>query len=124
MRSGDLAERKYQRHQGGAGSHCIGEERQSHIATGQALSHHARTDYRGDEEGAPKEFRYSPAREGHFHLLPMWSISFLIASLSRLANGRDTKRAILRSSIRNASRNAFSICPSLPSTAAGSGTPQ
>ena len=55
---------------------------------------------------------------------PMLSSSFLSARLSRLFSGRQRNRLILRSRIKNASRNARSTSASLPRTAAGSGTPQ
>jgi hypothetical protein len=55
---------------------------------------------------------------------PMRSISFLMASVSRLDRGKHSNRLILRSRIINASRKAFSICSGAPATAAGSGTPQ
>ena len=54
----------------------------------------------------------------------MRSTSFLIASRSQPERGRDKKSNILRSRSRNASRNARSICSGLPTTAAGSATPQ
>src|SRR5260370_5600375 len=54
----------------------------------------------------------------------MESISFWIASLSRLARGRLRNRLIRRLRSKYASRNARSICSGVPLTAAGSGTPQ
>ena len=50
----------------------------------------------------------------------MRSISFLMASVSRLDRGKHSNRLILRSRIMNASRKAFSICSGVPATAAGS----
>src|SRR5579871_5253690 len=55
---------------------------------------------------------------------PMRSSSFFMARLSRLDRGRQRNRLILLSSIMYESRNAFAICSGVPSTAAGSGTPQ
>src|SRR5262245_46508071 len=53
---------------------------------------------------------------------PNWSLSSLIASSSRLENGKHKNRLILRSRIVKASRKARSICSCEPLTAVGSGT--
>src|SRR5712692_5743370 len=53
----------------------------------------------------------------------MRSISFLMASLSKLDRGRQSSGLILRSRIMKASRKARSICSGVPATAAGSGMP-
>ena len=59
------------------------------------------------QESRPCEFRNDPARERHFHSSPMRSISFLMASPSRLDKGKHKNRLIRRSRIMKASRNAF-----------------
>src|SRR5437879_10295462 len=58
------------------------------------------------------------------HCRPMRSISFLRDSLSRLESGKERNKPIRRSRTTKASRKARSICAGLPTTAAGSETPQ
>ena len=60
----------------------------------------------------------------HAVVWPMPSSSLFRAKLSRVLSGRARNRLILRSSIKNVSRNARSTSASPPRTAAGSGTPQ
>jgi hypothetical protein len=49
--SGDWPKRENQRHQRPTGRHRVGEQRDSRIASRQALSHDARTHHRHQQEG-------------------------------------------------------------------------
>src|ERR1700739_3257571 len=124
MRARDRSKSKDQSDEGGARSDGVGEQGYSHIAARETLRHDARAHHRGDQESSPKQFRgYAPAQTRP-HWCPICSICFWIASLSRLARGRQRNKLILWSRTMKASRKAFSTCSREPFTAAGSGTPQ
>src|SRR5260370_33070934 len=108
MRSGDRAKRENERHERGTGGNRVCKQGNRDVSARQPLPHDSRSDHRRHQEKCAQIFGHGPAREGGLHCCPMRSISFLIASWSRLARGRDKNRLILRSSITNASRNARS----------------
>ena len=124
VRARDRLKCRDQRDQRRARCDRVGEQRQSHVAAGKSLRHDSRTDHRGNQKTGSEEFRGQPPREREAPCLPMSFNCRWMASRSRLESGRLRNRLILRSSITNASRKAFSISSGVPSAAAGSSTPQ
>src|SRR3984885_4462499 len=122
--AGDRSKCKDKGDERSPGCDGVGKQRDRSISGGQTLAHDAGAHYCCHKKRCAKKFGREPARERRRHCWPILSISFLIASLSRACRGRLRNRLILRSSMKNASRNAFSICSGVPVTAAGSGTPQ
>ena len=76
------------------------------------------------EVGSSHEICYGSGAQTEFHCWPIFSISRLSASRSRLASGRLRNRLMRRWSMKKASRKARSTCSVVPCTAAGSGMPQ
>ena len=72
-------------------------------------------------EGLGLQYRWSL---DILYRLPIPSISLWMTGSSSLVSGRLMNSMILRSRIENASRKARSTVSGVPSTAAGSGTPQ
>src|ERR1700677_200196 len=123
MRARHRTERQNQRDECRARSNRVGEQRNRHVAAGEALAHDARAHHRGYQKTCAEEFGYDAAAESWSHSWPMRSTSLLMASEARLASGKHRNRLMRRLSVWNASRKARSISAGVPTTAAGSGTP-
>src|SRR5580765_1682062 len=123
VRARNGTECEYQSNQGSTGGDCVSKQGDGDVPARQTFAHDARADDRCDEEKSPAELCCDTATES-LHSAPMRSISFLMASESRLLKGKHTKRLIRRSSMMYASRKARASCSGDPTTAAGSGTPQ
>src|SRR5258705_8791133 len=113
-----------QRDQRCSGGNGIGEQRYCHVSAAQPFRQDAGTDHCREQKRGPEKFRANSLRQRKIHCRPIRSTAFCIARPSRLATGKLKRRLILRSRVTKASRNARSICSGVPSTAAGSGTPQ
>src|ERR1700722_6926445 len=124
MRAGYRSKCQYQGHERRASGNRIRQQGHGNVSGGQSLCHDSRTDDRGHKKGGSEKFRHDPRAQIRFHCFPIRSTSVWIASLSRLSRGKESKRLILRSRSRKASRKARSICSAVPFTSAGSATPQ
>src|ERR1700722_7483607 len=124
MGARDRAHRQNQGNQGRSRGQRVRQEGHCDIAAGQALTHDAGAHNRCQEKCSAEEFcRHTPTQI-ECHCFPIASTSFCKEKRSRVESGRLRKKLILRSSRKNASRNAFSTCSRVPCTAAGSGMPQ
>ena len=93
MCAGNCAEREYQRHKRRARSDRIGQQSHRHIAAREPLRHDARTDHGGHQKRSAQKLRRIERPRLDFIAWPIRSISFWMASLSRLARGRRKKQA-------------------------------
>src|SRR5690348_15776734 len=101
-------ERQDQCNQGCTGGNGVCKQSDRDVSAGQTVAHDAGPDDRSDEEKRPAELCCDATTQS-LHSRPIRSISFLMASESRLCSGKQTNRLIRRSSIMYASRKARAI---------------